>query len=392
MGVDRLDFTALFSASRYVGTDAVADGYVSFASDGQGGTKVFYDTDGRGAGNPWSFLITTLDHVAPGDVSAATLFGGAAPVPVSSAPAPIAPSAGPAASTTPSTGGLTLAGTDAHASALTGGSGADTLISQHQADTLIGGGGADTFAFTVLPWNAGHITDFQVGVDKLDFSALFAAAGYQGSDPVGDGHVILGSDELGGTRVSFDPDGAAPGTPWPFTITTLDHVSPTGLTTARLFAGASNGASASTAATPASGPVTEAAGSVALSGHDAGVSQLGGGAGADTLSAAHQADILTGGAGHDVFKFGVLPWNAGHVTDFTPGDDLLDLRAIFQAAGYHGVDPVADGYLILQDDGHGGTTVLVDVDGRGTGNPWPTTITTLDHVAPSSLHASDWLI
>ena len=48
------------------------------------------------------------------------------------------------------------------------------------------------------------------------------------------------------------------------------------------------------------------------------------------------------------------------------------------------------GYTI--SDGHGGTQVLVDIDGRGTANPWPITITTLDKVVPTSLHASDWLI
>jgi hypothetical protein len=55
------------------------------------------------------------------------------------------------------------------------------------------------------------------------------------------------------------------------------------------------------------------------------------------------------------------------------------------------VDPIADGYLQFVSDGAGGTKVLFDEDGRSPAHPWPTTITTLDHVAPGAIHASDWL-
>ena len=72
----------------------------------------------------------------------------------------------------------------------------------------------------------------------------------------------------------------------------------------------------------------------------------------------------------------------------------LDGRAvgcIVTAAGYQGIDPVADGYLRLEGDGMGGTKVSFDQDGWGSANPWPTTLTTLDDVAPSSLTSTDWL-
>jgi Ca2+-binding RTX toxin-like protein len=116
-----------------------------------------------------------------------------------------------------------------------------------------------------------------------------------------------------------------------------------------------------------------------------------GGAGADTLGAGQGPDQLTGGAGADRFLFDKQPWNAGHVTDFQHGVDVLDLRALFAAAGYRGVDPIADGYLRLEADGAGGTKVYFDEDGWASGHPWPTTMTTLDHVAPSTLTSSDWL-
>ena len=118
---------------------------------------------------------------------------------------------------------------------------------------------------------------------------------------------------------------------------------------------------------------------------------LTGGAGADTLTAWNGPDRLVGGGGEDNFVFDKLPWSAGHVADFTPGVDVLDLRPLFAQAGYQGADPLADGYLSFESDGAGGTRVLFDTDGTGTANPWPYQITTLDGVAPTSLTASDWL-
>jgi hypothetical protein len=60
-GTDTIDLSALVRASGYAGTNPVADGYVSFQSDGAGNTKVLVDADGAGAG--YATLITTLDHV-----------------------------------------------------------------------------------------------------------------------------------------------------------------------------------------------------------------------------------------------------------------------------------------------------------------------------------------
>jgi len=111
---------------------------------------------------------------------------------------------------------------------------------------------------------------------------------------------------------------------------------------------------------------------------------LSGNAGNDELVAGKAADILTGGTGADEFVYKALPSKAGHVTDFTVGTDMLDLRGIFKTAGYTGTDPIADHHLILTANSSGGTVVYYDA----TGNPSGTkvAITTLDHVTPSALH------
>jgi len=89
--------------------------------------------------------------------------------------------------------------------------------------------GSDTFQFNVLPWSTSRVTDFTPGVDVLDFHGLFAAAGYQGSDPVADGYLSFAVDAAGSTKIYFDPDGPGTANPWPFLIATLDNVLPSSL-------------------------------------------------------------------------------------------------------------------------------------------------------------------
>jgi Ca2+-binding RTX toxin-like protein len=135
-------------------------------------------------------------------------------------------------------------------------------------------------------------------------------------------------------------------------------------------------------------PPPPAAGGQVLTAHDGG-SDLVGGAGDDTFIAAHGPDTLTGGAGADRFTFGELPWQPGHITDFSPGTDKLDVSQLLAASHYTGSDPISDGYVKLIDDGHGDTWLYFDTDGHGTADPWGTFVATLDHVAPGAIHASD---
>ena len=125
-----------------------------------------------------------------------------------------------------------------------------------------------------------------------------------------------------------------------------------------------------------------------ITSNDAG-STIIGGSGNDTFLAGHSADMLTGNGGSDSFVFNNLPWNAGQITDFTPGTDVLNLKGIFATIGYTGTNPVADGYLNFGSDGSGDTKVVVDPHGPSTTTP--ITVTTLDHVAPSAIHSGDYL-
>jgi hypothetical protein len=206
--------------------------------------------------------------------------------------------------------------------------------------------------------------------------------------------VILQSDGKGGTEVLFDPDGTGTAHPWPDYIINLDH------TVVTTWAGLEGSASASpppvspppvspppVSPPPVSPPPAE--GQVFTShGNDS----LVGTAGNDTFNSGAAPDTMTGGAGADLFVFSAEPWAPTHITDFTPGQDKIDVRAMLQQVGYTGTDPFADHYLMLQSDGKGGTEVLFDPDGTATAHRWPDYIMNLDGVSPSAISASDWIV
>lgn len=272
---------------------------------------------------------------------------------------------------------------DQYADVLTGGAGADTLYAGQGPDQLTGGGGADVYAFRDLPWNAGFVTDFADGQDKIDLTALYSAHGYTGSDAVADRWVSFESDGAGGTKVFFDTDGPGAAQSWSFLITTLKGVAPGALSNADLVGGASSPPPAS------GGGETQPSSEGQVLTFDQHGDTLAGGAGNDTLYASQGRDQLTGGDGADRFVFAKTPWNAGVITDFQDGADKIDLSAIFDAMGYQGTDPLADGVMTLQAE-NGATKVYVDIDGAG--GDWPFLITHLTGVAPSSLSAADFIL
>jgi Ca2+-binding RTX toxin-like protein len=64
-GTDMIDLRQIFTAHNYQGTNPVADGYISFQSNGAGGTQIYFDQDGWGSAHQWGYLIVTLDNVSP---------------------------------------------------------------------------------------------------------------------------------------------------------------------------------------------------------------------------------------------------------------------------------------------------------------------------------------
>lgn len=301
------------------------------------------------------------------------------PPPVSPPPASPPPISPPPISPPPTSETITSHG---YGDVLVGSAGADTLISSQGGETMTGGAGADAFVFKTVPWTPTHITDFQIGVDRLDVSGLYLD-GYTGTNPVADGYVSFISDGAGGTAVVVDPDGRASGHPWGDYIVDLMHVSPTGLTAAQVF-GAVSASPPPLSPPPAGGGQTLTATRIG--------SVLVGGAGSDTLNASMGSDTLTGGAGNDHFVLPNEPWTPIHITDFTHGQDVLDLRGLFAGSGYSGSNPLADKYLVLMSDGNGGTAVLFDRDGAGSGQKWGDYVIDLERVSPTSLSNSDWLI
>ena len=266
-GTDMLDLRGLFSS--YNGTNPIADGYLSFSSDGAGGTRVYFDADGTGSAA--RKLVTTLQGVSPSsltlqsDVYFSGTAGGGSNPPPTEPPTNPPPASSSGLFSLPMTGtgidtvtttassytlgsgieNLMLGGSgpqtgigntlnnilisNNYGSMLNGGAGNDILIAGRSWDVLTGGAGRDIFQFDTLPWNNARITDFQVGTDMLDLRKLFTAANYQGTNPVADGYVSFQSDGAGGTKVYFDPDGSGSANPWPFLVTTIDNVQPSGM-------------------------------------------------------------------------------------------------------------------------------------------------------------------
>jgi Ca2+-binding RTX toxin-like protein len=108
------------------------------------------------------------------------------------------------------------------------------------------------------------------------------------------------------------------------------------------------------------------------------------------LTGGKGADILTGGAGSDTFVY--TGGDGGdRITDFTIGQDHLDLRQAF--SGIASSDFLKDGFLKLVNDGHGNTQILIDKDGSA-GAGGSELLATLDKVATAKLAvgADIWVV
>ncbi|WP_374586720.1 ExeM/NucH family extracellular endonuclease [Ideonella dechloratans] len=75
--------------------------------------------------------------------------------------------------------------------------------------------------------------------------------------------------------------------------------------------------------------------------------------GDDLFIAGGKADTLTGGTGRDEFRLTALGDARDTITDFTPGEDVLDLRALLSSIGYTGSDPIGDRVVQLRNHADG---------------------------------------
>ncbi len=84
--------------------------------------------------------------------------------------------------------------------------------------------------------------------------------------------------------------------------------------------------------------------------------------GDDVINAGEGADVITGGGGRDVFVYQSMRDGTDTITDFTPGDDRIDLTQLLASIGYNGSTAVAAGYVRVINVS-GGCSVQIDADG-----------------------------
>jgi beta-glucanase (GH16 family) len=419
-GQNTLDLRGMLAQAGYRGSDAVADGYLKITADANGAAQVWASLEHVTPGSGW-WLAVTLDGVSPSSLQLqnglVTLASGGS---AASGGATGGGSGGPsavvitdAAYTAPDgVTSITLNGSiqtvtgngagdsffvaNNNANHISGGAGDDTFILGRGGDVVTGGGGADHYVFNETPWAAGHITDFDPAHDVIDLSGLLARSGYAGSNPIGDGYIKLVADGSGGTQIWSDLDQIAHAGWW--LVTALDGVSVSsvamqGDTVTAAPAPAQVTVSAAAYTAPAGViDITLSGSQQTVTGNDAGDTfhsnnsgnHLIGGAGADTFAIGRGGDVVTGGGGADTFAFAETPWAGAHITDFTPGVDAIDLSGLLAHDGYTGSDPVADGYVKVEDAA-GGAQVWSNLDPVSPGSGW-WLVATLDNVSAAGIH------
>jgi predicted extracellular nuclease len=111
--------------------------------------------------------------------------------------------------------------------------------------------------------------------------------------------------------------------------------------------------------------------------------------GDDIIVASPGARTLTGAGGSNVFLVDSMRSAGATITDFVPGRDQLDLRALLAGLGYRGSNPVADGVVRFVALGANATSVEIDNDGAGPARARP--LLTLQGVSPAALKSAQVL-
>jgi predicted extracellular nuclease len=116
--------------------------------------------------------------------------------------------------------------------------------------------------------------------------------------------------------------------------------------------------------------------------------------GDDRIVGDQGADLITGGTGRDVFVYNSLRDGVDTITDFTPGEDRIDLSAIttgLRATYGSGIDLIAGGFIQLVD-GTSGLQIRIDTDGAAGAAAVPRHLVTLRGVTAAQFMASRDLI
>ena len=218
---------------------------------------------------------------------------------------------------------------------LEGGAGADTISGGTGDDEMYGDAGADTFVFA--PGHGNDVVyDFTSGEDKIELSFNNISSFDDLTITSSDDGVTIDLTEHGGgtiflegfTADNLDADDFIFATSWEYGTGSNDRI--LGDATAEnidglggddtVFGGADNDKL------------------IAGSGTD----ELFGGAGADSLNGGLGDDTLTGGADADTFYFNGA-FGTDTITDFTDGEDAIDLTAITGITGFEDLTISADG-------------------------------------------------
>ena len=83
------------------------------------------------------------------------------------------------------------------------------IIGLQGRDTLTGNSGYDIFSYTALTDATDIITNFEVGIDKIDLSGVLKSLNFTGSDPINEGYIVFNSPPRAkdDTTLLIDPDG-----------------------------------------------------------------------------------------------------------------------------------------------------------------------------------------
>lgn len=236
---------------------------------------------------------------------------------------------------------------------LDGGLGDDRLVIGGGLDFATGGAGADRFVIERQPGGVALITDFNLADgDRLDLAALAGAALAYSNDALGNSLVLTIGGPGGTQRVVFEglTDAAQVETGVDFTAfaggprlaaadgARLVHGDGDGMLLGQDGRDVLDGGAGNDTLAGGSGNdgLTGGDGNDVLTGQEgrdllrggAGDDVLDGGRGDDTLAGGAGFDVLSGGFGADVFVFAANGPAWDRITDFTPGQDRIDLVAL----------------------------------------------------------------